>query len=1074
MGQGLLVIAAIAILTAIPAAAAPTDPVDFNREIRPILSDRCFACHGPDEKRRMAGLRLDVKDGGAFSKRGNYQIIAPGNAKSSRLFQRVSAPVAPLQATGHWGRMPPTGPPLTDREIQLIERWIDQGAKWELHWAFVAPQRKVPPQVRNQAWVHNPIDRFVMARLELEGLNPSKEADRNTLLRRVTFDLTGLPPTPAEIDSFLADKSAGAYERQIDRLLNSPRYGERMTTPWLDLARYADTHGHYVDSNRYMWHWRDWIISSFNRNMPYSEFIIEQLAGDLLPNATLDQNIATGFNRNHMITFEFGAIPEEYQNEYVVDRVETTSQTFLGLTMGCARCHDHKFDPISQRDFYRFYAFFNTIPENGLDGMTGNARPVVEIPTLKQSREMERITRELGAVAQLVPEAEIVKLQAEWERTGRETSPQPSQDGLLAHYEMNGTFADSSGHLPAGRLVRGDVTFPDGVVNKAAEFDGETRAIFTPMADFDQDHAFSIATWIRDGINGTYEMDVLNNIGDADRRQGFELALDESVNIGPLRRGSRLYFRLTHRWPDDAIEIRTRDRLLMESKDGQPPRPWYHVTVTYDGSGKAAGLKLWLNGKVADLDILKDHLRGPARNLNAIEIGNEALAGPYKGALDDLRIYDRVLNGEQIDQLAIHEPNRSTLLLSAANRTWEQSTRLRDYFMTYAVPENYRKPYLILKRLQAEQQELQKLIPSSMVMAESGQPRETVMLGRGDYRNRGEKVTPGVPAILPPLPKGAPLNRLTLAKWLVDPVNPLTARVAVNHFWQMYFGIGLVKTSENFGSQGELPSHPELLDWLATEFVRTGWNVKAMQKLIVMSSTYRQSSRVTPALLEKDPENRLLARGPRFRLPAEMIRDNALAASGLLYEKLGGMGVYPYQPKGLWEESAFGDSYSAQKYTPSHGKDLYRRSVYSFWKRTSPPPASIAFDAPNRETCTARRSVTNTPLQALILMNDPTYVEAARALAQRMILDGGPSPNRRIGIAFRLAAGRPPNTEELQILKQLAADETAEYRAHKDAAEQLLHVGESSFDSKIDQADLAAWTIVASTILNLDESITKE
>ncbi|HEV2689923.1 MAG TPA: DUF1549 domain-containing protein, partial [Bryobacteraceae bacterium] len=873
MGKLLATVAGFAVLTAI---AGPSDsrskPVDFDRDIRPIFADRCFACHGPDEKQRMAKLRLDRKDGGAYSTRGDHRLIAPGDSASSRLLQRVAATSA--------NRMPPVaaGPALTDVQVQLMKRWIDEGAKWEPHWAYVAPQAVTPPEVRNPAWVRNPIDQFILARLEREGWKPTPEASKATLLRRLSFDLTGLPPTPSEIDAFVADRSAGAYEKQVDRLLASPRYGERMAMQWLDLARYADSHGYHIDSHRDMWHWRDWVIAAFDRNMPYSEFVVDQLAGDLLPNATVEQKIATGFNRNHMINFEGGAIAEEYQNEYVVDRVETTAVAFLGTTLGCARCHDHKYDPISQREFYRFYAFFNTIPEKGLDGRRGNAEPVAPLPTPDQASEQDRVKKELAAAEKALPDKQIANLQTEWEKTRYETLRKPPREGLLAHYEMDGNLIDSTGRSARGRILKGDVGFGAGTVDKAADFGADTLVNFGPVADFDQKDAFTISGWVRG--NSILPMDVFHKIDGTETRQGFELVFGDAIPIGDLRRGAQLGFRLTHRWPDDAIEIRTKDHLPRESKDPDVPRPWYHVAITYDGSSHASGLKLWINGQPADIDVLHDHLTGSFRNTSSLRVGDAALAKPYKGQLDDLRIYNRVLDPSEIGQLAIDEPARATLFLLDKSRSKDQVARLRDYFLTYDAPENYRQSYADLKRLKAEKQRTEEAIPTTMVMAESMKPRETAILGRGDYRNRGEKVTPGVPAVFPPLPAGAPANRLTLARWLVDPANPLTARVAVNHFWQMYFGLGLVKTAEDFGFQGEAPSNPELLDWLATEFIRTGWDVKAMQKVIVMSAAYRQSSRVTPELLEKDPENRLIACGPRFRLPAETVRDNALAVSG--------------------------------------------------------------------------------------------------------------------------------------------------------------------------------------------------
>ncbi|MCU1260640.1 MAG: hypothetical protein JWO80_3525 [Bryobacterales bacterium] len=1046
------------VCVAFPACAS----VDFDRDIRPILSDNCYTCHGPDEQRRMANLRFDTKDGGAF------RTLVPGDSGKSKLYQRISA-------TSKAQRMPPPGATTTlnEKQIELIKQWIDQGAKWELHWSYVAPRRLPPPVVTAKKWVRNPVDNFILARLEQENLKPAPEADKATLLRRVTLDLTGLPPTPAELDSFLADKSPNAYDTRVDRLLASPRYGERMAMQWLDLARYADTHGYHIDSHREMWHWRDWVIDAFNRNKPYDQFTIEQLAGDLLPNATTEQKLATGFNRNHMINFEGGAIPEEYQVEYVIDRVEATSNVWMGTTMGCARCHDHKYDPIKQKEFYRFFAFFNTIPEKGLDGRKGNAEPMIQLPSDRQAARLAAVNAALEEKQKVLDEKHVAALEAAWEtgepKVVKTSSP---RDGLLAHYELDGSVSDSSGNYHSGRLVAGDVTYSAGAVNKNAEFDGQTQLDLGQAGDFDSKTPFSIAVWLRE--NDRDPMTVLQKAESSKDRRGYELSFDEAIPIGDLRRGAKLSFKLIHKQPDDLIEISTRRRLPTSSKDPGQPKPWYHVALNYDGSAKASGLKLYINGKLEEVDVVHDHLSGSIRTPGSLQIGNKELAKPYKGSMDDLRIYSRELNPDEVEELAVREPARATLLIPAKRRGKDQAALLRDFYLTYVAPEPYRRSWLDLQTLKAEKQLLDDTIPTSMVMADMSKPRDSFVLGRGDYRNQTEKVTPGVPAVLPPLPKDAPANRLTLARWLVDPAHPLTARVAVNRYWQMYFGAGIVKTTEDFGSQGDPPSHPELLDWLATEFVRTGWDVKAMQKLIVTSAAYRQSSKATPELIEKDPDNRLLARGPRFRLPAETVRDNALAISGILKERVGGPSVFPYQPVGLWEDTAFGDVYSAQSYTPSHGDDLYRRSMYSFWKRTSGPPALITFDAPDREKCTARRLLTNTPLQALVLMNDPTYVESARWLAQRMIAEGGADPGKRIRLGFRLATARVPRLEEVQVLRDLEEKELAQYRRDREAARKLLAVGESKYDPKLDPSELAAWTTVASTILNLDETISKE
>lgn len=755
----------------------PGRPIDYNRQIRPILSENCFQCHGPDEKQRKAKLRLDVA----------------GQASREDLAERI-------RATEPGKRMPPvkSGKRLTAEQIELLTRWINEGARWSRHWAFTRPEQPPVPVGTTVGWSRNPIDEFVHSQVLAAGLQPSREADKTTLIRRLTLDLTGLPPTPAEVDSFLCDTQPDAYQRLVDRLFASPRYGERMAVDWLDAARFADTHGYHIDSGRDMTRWREWVIDAFNADMPFDRFTIEQLAGDLLPGATVSQRIASGFNRNHMINFEGGAIPQEYQTAYIVDRVNTTATVWLGLTMGCAQCHDHKYDPISQREYYQLYAFFNNIPENGLDGSKGNAVPTLPTPTAQTQRALDQL------------EAAIREIEA-----------------------------------------------------------------------------------------------------------------------------------------------------------------WARSRPTEGAAGQA----------------LKDQLA----------------------------------------------------------------------------------------KLRQVRTELERQVPTSMVMQELPRPRDTFLLIRGQYDKRGELVTANVPAFLPSLPKDAPTNRLGLAQWLVDPANPLTARVIVNRYWQLYFGTGLVKTAEDFGSQGEWPTHPELLDWLATEFLRGGWDVKRVQRLIVTSATYRQSGVVSSAHMAKDPENRLLARASRLRLQAEFLRDQALAVSGLLDGVIGGKSVSPYQPPGLWEELASrldGANWTAQTYKQDHGKDLYRRTMYTFWKRTSPPPTLTTFDAPDRETCTVRRARTNTPLQALVLMNDPTYVEAARKLAERMMAGAG-SPEERIAWAFRHVLARTPTPAEIAVLRKVYESQATRYRNNKSAALKLLGVGESGRDERFETTELAAWAVVANAILNLDEAVTR-
>jgi Protein of unknown function (DUF1553)/Protein of unknown function (DUF1549)/Concanavalin A-like lectin/glucanases superfamily/Planctomycete cytochrome C len=1040
-------------------AQAPTAPLSFNRDIRPILSNNCFTCHGPDEKQRETKFHFDTREG-AFLEEG---IIVPGNSGRSALYRRITHEDSNE-------RMPPfeSGHTLTDKQIELLKRWIDEGAKWDTHWAYAAPVRPEPPPVAKKNWPRNPIDRFILARIERVGLEPSREADKAALLRRVTYDLTGLPPTPAELDTFLADRSPDAYEKRVDTLLQSPHYGERMAVPWLDAARYGDTHGYHIDSHRGMWPWRDWVIGAFNRNLPFDQFAIEQLAGDLLPAATRDQQVASGFNRNHMINFEGGAIAAEYQVEYVMDRVDATATTFMGLTMACARCHSHKFDPISHKEFYQFYAFFNNVPELGLDGRRGNAAPTLLLTTAPQEQMLEELEARIEGLNIALGDDYVRPSQQAWEQSVvdrvRGNGDGVDRAGLAAHYELDGSFSDISGRYQHGRMVSGDPTFETGQIGRGVTFDGDTEVSFGNVGAFDRAEPFSIAVWLRG--RGNLPTAVFQKLDDKDRRRGFEWRLDDMELFDIQRWAGRLTVTLTSEAPANAIQVKTRERL----RQGD----WTHVVMAYDGSGRAGGLALYANGKRLEVEVVKDALKGPIRTDAELTLGRRELGPPFVGQIDDLRLYQRALTPAEVEDLALHYRARVILSGLIGKPSREQTDFLKDYFLTYAAPDALKAKRRELTAAVKEKDTIEKTIPTAMVMGELKKPRESFVLARGDYRNPTDKVQPGVPAILPALDAGAPLNRLTLAKWLVQPDHPLTARVAVNRFWQMYFGTGIVKTQEDFGVQGEPPVHPELLDWLATEFVRSGWDMRAMQRLIVTSATYRQSSRVTPELLEKDPENRWLARGPRFRFPAETIRDTALAASGLLNDQIGGPSVLPYQPKGIWEELAFGDGYSAQSYEQSSGRDLYRRGMYTFWKRTAPPASLATFDAPDREKCTGRRALTNTPLQALVLLNDTTYVEAARALAERTLREGGADDKSRVAYAFRLVTARVPSGKEAGVLRQLLEAERLSYAKNPQAAVKLVTVGESEYDKRLSAPELAAWTTVASTILNLDEAVTKQ
>ena len=1004
------------VLVAAAGVCRAAAPVDFARDVRPILSDRCFSCHGPDESTRMAGLRLDTESG-AKTARGQRTPVVPGNPEASELLHRV-APTQPAR------RMPPPysdRKPLTAAEVATLRAWIEQGAKWQSHWSFTAPVRPGVPTVRNAGWVRNPIDSFILARLEKEGLAPSPEADRARLLRRVSFDLTGLPPSLAELDAFLADRSPAAYEKVVDRLLASPRYGERMAVDWLDAARYADTHGYQVDPEKEMWPWRDWVIDAFNRNLPYDRFTIEQLAGDLIPNATLEQKIATGFQRNHRINAETGSIAEEFQAENVVDRVSTTGAVWLGLTVGCARCHDHKYDPITARDFYSLYAFFNTVDEVGNGGPRdgrGNYKPYLRLPAPELQAQAAAKEKEIVEARRILAEVEsqVAPRQAAWEATALAERPR---------WEV---------------LTPANLTASNGVT-LTAQSDGSVFAAGATPASSMYDITASTK---------------LTNI------TGFRLELlpDPRLPAGGSGRGADGKGVVT------LFEVRTEGRKIDLSR------------VTADFKSEESELDLVIRpadqlkrGWGVNPEVARHHYAviEPARLFGsaggttlAIRVGNEyegALVGRFRVSVTDSEFPE-----------VMPENVRKILVTAESARTDKDRAELRRFFLAH--PRERRVANEAVVKLEAEKRTIENKIPSTMVMQEMATPRDTFVLLRGSYEKPGEKVTPAVPGFLPPMPAGAPANRLGLAEWLTDPANPLTARVAVNRYWQSYFGTGLVKTSEDFGSQGEAPSHPELLDWLATEFVRTGWDVKAVQRLIVTSATYRQQSQAGPALRERDPENRLLARGPRQRLAAEMIRDQALAISGLLNVRMGGPAVKPYQPDGLWEQlSAF---QGRKLFERSKGADLWRRSVYSYWKRTVPPPSMTVFDAPTREFCVIRRPLSSTPLQALALLNDEMYVETARVLAERMMREGGATPASRLAYAFRLATARTPSAAEAAVLQAGFGRRLVQYRSDSAAAEKLLSAGEAPRDGSLDIAELAAYTTVASVILNLDEVITRQ
>ncbi|MGV3773176.1 MAG: DUF1553 domain-containing protein [Verrucomicrobiales bacterium] len=1032
-------------------AAETAKKVRFNRDVRPILSDNCWACHGPDSNNRKAGLRLDIK-GPAFEKlESGHAAIVPGDATKSRIVQLTTT-------HDQDDIMPPSklGKPLKPEQIATLKTWIEQGAEWEEHWAYVPVDRPSAPEVKKKEWVKNPIDAFIAARLEKESMEAAPEADRASLIRRVSFDLRGLPPTIEEVDAFLADKNDNAYEALVDRLLDTEQYGERMAQHWLDLARYADTNGYHIDNHRDMWKWREWVIEAFNQNMPFDQFTIEQLAGDLLPNATISQKIASGFNRNGMVNFEGGADPDEYQTKYVVDRVATTSTVWLGSTLACAECHDHKYDPFSQKEFYQFYAFFNNIPERGLDGNTENPVPSIRVPTAEQSAKLVELVQRLPN-AELNfknKELELPAAQVKWEKelSGKPVD-KPDPQGFLTRFTFNETIAPSDDSRSQKASVFKGTNNPswvEGKWGKALKFDGQIYVDASTTGNFERNEPFSISAWVKaEGKGGV----IASRMDEGAKHRGYDFGLVDG----------KLWVHIVSSWETNAIKV--------ISKENIPVNMWQQVAMTYDGSSKAAGVKLYLNGKPLNLTVERDALSDTINTGVPFVIGRRLNSLQFTGVIDDVRLYSRALSSDEtagLFQSALY----ATVSTPPDMRSEDQRKELAQYFKDNHATE-FRQAERELNDLRGQRDALFREMPSTMVMEEMATPRKTQILVRGDFRNKGEEVKPGVPKALGSLPEGMPANRLALAKWLVDPKHPLTSRVTVNRFWQMLFGTGLVKTANDFGSQGEWPSHPELLDWLASEFQSSGWDMKKMMRLLVTSSAYRQGSMVTPEKLERDRYNRFLTRGPRFRLDAEMIRDNALAVSGLLNPVIGGKSVFPYQPPGLWEEVSFGAGFSSQNYVQSKGKDLYRRGMYTYWKRSLTYPSFVTFDAPSREICTFSRPRTSTPLQSLVLMNDPVYVEAARVLGQRLIKEGGKETADRLKYGFKLVLGRSPEEAELSVMTRVYHQQLENFKANKEAAEKLLGVGESERDKSMDASELAAWTAVGNVFLNLDETITK-
>lgn len=1252
MFLSVLVCFCLAVLGLSAVSAEESEPtqatVNYNLDVRPILADNCFACHGPDAKTREADLRLDTK-AGAFSEPSGYPVIVPGKPEESELYLRVASNV------DHY-RMPPAGfnKTLTPEQIDVITQWIREGAKWEEHWAFTTPVRPTPPDVKNGDWIRNPIDAFILSRLEKEGLSPANEAHKRTLIRRLSFDLTGLPPTREEVHQFLADDSPDAYEKLIDTFMAKPEYGEHLARFWLDVARYGDTHGLHLDNYREMWPYRDWVIEAFNKNMPFDQFTIEQLAGDLLPEPTLDQLIATGFNRCHVTTSEGGSIDEEYYVQYAIDRADTTSTVWMGLTVGCAQCHDHKYDPITQKEFYQLYAYFNNITEKAMDGNRKDSPPVVKLPTPEQEAELAAFDAQITELdtQTKAPIPEIDATQIAWEnRMPRWTLLKPTSlyskgGATLEVLEDNSILASGTNpeqevyevvaELPSGKwsAVRLEglthESFPRGGVGRSANSntvltdfavfiappeadsdteieaqaeesetpvntDAETETENEPTVDAGSETVVenSLATET-DVESGTADVDpedpwtripVVHAWADHEQALGEDglegvvaNAIDDKPETGwALDRrienrqaiflvaapfgmeGGRLKIRLKHEYD---LRQKQLGRFRLALTDAPTIYPigskitlgdWHaagpftashgnlafyqvyepetknvNTNDTFEVNGKTVKWEKqahWVDGQIHNDIVGENSATYVFRNITSVTQQGAQL---HIGSNDALKVW---MNGTEVlsknvqrdadanqEQLQVQlKPGNNTLLLKVVNysglsgfyfrietdtpmipaniveiaemprgeRETEKQAQIRDYYRNNVTPdktvnENAKRAFADLKarftdlaEVRQKRNTLDASLTTTLVMEEREAPRGAYVLARGEYQHREEQVYPQTPSVLPTLPEGFLPNRLGFAKWLLLPEHPLTARVAINRFWQNVFGVGIVETAEDFGTQGIPPMHPELLNWLATEFIASGWDVQKMLKLMLTSATYRQGTQVTSEKLERDADNALLSRGARYRLDAEVVRDNALAVSGLLYTKVGGPSVKPPQPGGLWKAVGFTGS-NTDTFVQDTGPDkVYRRSLYTFWKRTAPPPQMNILDAPSREACTIRRERTNTPMQALMLMNDPQFFEAARAFAERAIIEGGETPEARIAYLFETATARLPKPVEAELLLKTFQAHYQELEADPEAAKALITVGESVPDETLDAVEVAAWTMIANLILNLDEVLNK-
>ena len=1115
--------------------AGAAQHLDFNQDVQPILASRCFACHGPDPEMRKAGLRLDLAESAMKKRPGHPDAIVPGHPERSELIKRIESKdphyLMPQNAQGE-------AKPMKPEEIATLRAWIKQGAVYRPHWAFEAPVRPPMPN-ENDGWAKTAIDSFILARLTKEGLKPSPEADRQTLIRRVTLDLTGLLPTPAEVRAFVTDTSPQAYEHLVDGLLARPTFGEQRARYWLDYARYADTYGLHYDNSKDIWPYRDYVIRSFNSNKRFDQFAMEQIAGDLMPVKDLDPLIGSGYVRLGLSSNEGGTITEELRVNIARERTEAFGATFMGLTVGCAVCHDHKFDPTTQKDFYALSAFFNNIDEKPFNDDRPVWAPVVRIP---RAQNQDAYNRALAKRSELAARQNSMRLHARelvdhWLKS-RQDPPLPvATDKLVLRLRLDEGSGDvlknSAPHAnPASfrtstlRPEWGETTWlwPD------FRMQSNTRVLLDQTGDYEAGQAFSSGGWFMMRSAPYFAVgDTETLISKMDSKQhfrGWDLSIRkgivsvELVNQAPkedpkakdpkAKKMAEAKEPFRYPAPQDLTKKDLSDNKPPEQKKSEakkqekkkPEKPpakeeekdttpevaikvssidalpvdgqWKHIFFTYDGSGRASGVKIYVNGRQVETHVASDTLAGATIRTQApMQLGwRYPDANPAKQTrYQDVRLYARALNSDETRRLPFEDYVAEVTAKPTAQWNEDQWHVVSEFYLNSVDPE-FREIGSDIEKLNAQLDKLSEGGDLTLVSWEKPSLAYADVLTRGMYTARTERVEANTPHFLPPLPKEESRNRLALAKWMVSPENPLTGRVTVNRMWYELFGTGLVETTDDFGIMGQRPSHPELLDWLAVEFRESGWNIKHMYKLMVMSAAYRQSAASTPAQIAKDPKNLLLSHGPRFRMDAEMLRDIALQSGGLLVSKIGGPSVKPYQPANVWEQVSYPTSDTVM-YVQEHGNALYRRSMYTFWKRMASPPNMDAFDAPVRDVVCTRRQRTDTPLQALVTMNDEQWVEAARALAQRVILEAGPKPEKRIELMSEILLSHDPPPKTAAVLESSLKQMEEHYAADKKAARALVDVGEKKRDTAIPEPELAAWTMVASELLNLDETVTK-